>query len=98
MSIKKSIQNSWHGLISFISSAFLTPLKTEIIKSGGQLLEEAARTAVIVASTSTGTNEEKFQQAFNSAVAVVKAKGIEYTITGVQGAVIAAYAQYKAGK
>jgi len=98
MSIKKSIQNGWHNVIGFLSSAFLTPLKTEIVKSGGQLLEDAARAGVSAAALSSGTNEEKFKIAYNAAVKVVASKGIDYTITGVQAAVLAAYAQYKAGK
>ena len=97
MSIKKSIQNSWHSVVRFVSSAFLTPLKQEIVKSGGQLLEDAARAGVSAAAVSSGTNEQKFKIAYDAATKVVASKGIDYTITGVQAAVLAAYAQYKAG-
>lgn len=98
MSIKKSIQRSWHSLVRFISSAFLTPLKQEIIKSGGKLLEEAAQAAVSAAAASGLSNEEKFKLAYNTAIKIITSKGIDYTLTGVQGAVLAAYAQYKASK
>ncbi len=98
MSIKKSIQRSWHSLMRFISSSFLTPLKQEIIKSGGKLLEEAAQAAVSAAAASGLSNEEKCKLAYTNAVKVITSKGIDYTITGVQAAILAAYAQYKAGK
>lgn len=93
MLLKKTIQNTWHSLASFITDSFLTPLAREISKSGGKVLIEAAQAAVLAAEATGGSGEKKFQNAYHAITNELLKAGIGYTAVAVRGAIEAAVAK-----
>lgn len=99
MDIKKTLQNQWHDFTHLFEAStkfFISALGAEILTSGGKILEDAATAAVKAQAQTNGSNEDKFKAAIAAVIEVLATEGISYTITAVQGAVLAAYAQFKA--
>ena len=95
MSIKKSIQNTFHNIVDFFTSSFLSPLGKAIRESGGPILINAARAAVAAAALTKDSNEKKAQNAFHAVVQVLVASGKPVFENTIKGAIEAAYAEFK---
>lgn len=74
----------------------LTPLAVQIAKSGGQILLEAALSAVRTAEQTGGSGEEKFKAAKKIVVKNLQDKGLPLVTNAINGAIESAVASLKA--
>lgn len=98
MSIK-DIQNKWHDLTHLVLGGgltFLMALESQIEASGGQVLRDAAASAVAAAEASGGTGQAKFEAAFAAVLATLATEGVVVIENAVKGAIEAAVANMKA--
>jgi hypothetical protein len=94
MSIFRKIANFFKPTLK----TFFSALWTSISENGGQLLIDVSLQAVSQAALSPGlTNEERFNLAKALVLSEFKKKGLPVAGNAINGAIEAAYAQYKAG-
>ena len=78
-----------------IALTFLSAAAKSIASSGGALLTSAALVAVKAAQESGGTNDEKFQAAFDAVKDTLASEGIIAGTNAINVAIEAAVAQLK---
>lgn len=81
-----------------IALSFLSAAAKSIAASGGALLVEAARNAVVAAEKQGGTGSEKREAAINAVTSTLENAGISVIATAVNTAIEAAVAEMNANK
>lgn len=94
MSIMKKLVSFFKPAVKTFSNALIT----SVAKNGGELLTLAATEAVKAAEANGGSGKDKFDAAVNSVVNTLGQKGIDAAKNAVEGAVLMAVANMKAGK
>lgn len=91
----KSLENNAHSFFSWISGAgfaFYKAAINSVEASGGQVLKDAATSAVTAAEAAGGTGNEKFTAAFNAVEAELKTAGVAVVVNAINIAIESAVA------
>lgn len=81
-----------------LAITFLSSLAKEMVASGGALLQDAAKSAVLAAETQGGSGKDKFNAAYDAVVGTLENAGVPVIVNAVQGAIIGAVAEMNANK
>lgn len=101
MKLFNALNDLWDGFVEWLENIgedvmdFIKPLAKEIAKSGGKMLLEIAKEAVLAAEASGGSGGDKFKAAQSTIIAQLNEKGIPIVTNAINGAIEAAVASMK---